>query len=407
MQPFIHSSKQPTEQPRRRPQPHTLLPLVGVTIAVVALVLSLSPPALAQAGLTVPPSGGNQKASVTQQLGLVTVSVDYSSPDVTAPDGTDRRGNIWGQLVPWGLSSAAFGNGKPMPWRAGANENTVFTTSHDIEIEGKPLAAGRYGLHMIPGEDEWTIIFSNNSASWGSFFYEEDEDALRVTTTAESAPYREWLTYDFTDRQLDTATLALHWEELRIPFEIKVPNSDELYLARIRDDLRDSPGFSWQAWVGASQFCLQGNRCLEQALEWADAAISRQFVGQENFATLQNRYQVLSALGRTDEAQGALAKLVDHRTTGPIQLHGVARQLQAAGNTEKAVELFKLNHERHGDVWPINVGLARAYSAEGKFKKALEYARKARAEAPDALNQGNLDTVIQLLEDGKDFNPTN
>ena len=41
------------------------------------------------------------------------------------------------------------------------------------------------------------------------------------------------------------------------------------------------------------------------------------------------------------------------------------------------------------------------------FPEFIEYAKKARAQAPDPLNQGNLDTIIKLLESGKDFNVTN
>src|SRR4051794_8284191 len=101
-------------------------------------------------GLTLPPSGKNQKASTIQFIGPVKVGIHYSSPAVHGPDGKDRRGEIWGKLVPYGLSNLGFGNGKPGPWRAGANENTVFEVSDAVLIEGQKLAAGRYSLHMIP-----------------------------------------------------------------------------------------------------------------------------------------------------------------------------------------------------------------------------------------------------------------
>ena len=133
-------------------------------------------------GLTLPPSGNNQKAEVAQYIGPVRVTIEYSSPAVHTADGKDRRGQIWGKLVPYGLADLGpFGNGKPDPWRAGANENTVFTAAEDVVIEGKPLPAGRYGLHMIPGKEEWIIVFSKNSNAWGSFSYDESADALRVT----------------------------------------------------------------------------------------------------------------------------------------------------------------------------------------------------------------------------------
>lgn len=129
-----------------------------------------------------PPSGDNQKSVVIQHIGgIAKVTVQYSSPDVTSPSGEDRSGKIWGQLVPYGLTDLGFGNGNPAPWRAGSNENTVITFSHDVKIEGQALKAGAYGLHLIAQETgPWTWIFSHNTTQWGSYFYDENEDALRV-----------------------------------------------------------------------------------------------------------------------------------------------------------------------------------------------------------------------------------
>src|SRR5579872_3364630 len=145
------------------------------------IALAVSASAQIIPGLSVPPSGNNQKASVTQYIGPVRIAIEYSSPAVHGPDGKDRRGQIWGKLVPYGLTDLGFGNGKPAPWRAGANENTVFTVSDNVSIEGKELPAGRYGLHMIPGQEEWVLIFSKDANAWGSFYYEDAHDALRVT----------------------------------------------------------------------------------------------------------------------------------------------------------------------------------------------------------------------------------
>ncbi|MEM7678571.1 MAG: DUF2911 domain-containing protein, partial [Myxococcota bacterium] len=138
-------------------------PLLSNLIAVIA---ALPATAIAQ-NITLPPSGDNQKASVSQWIGLVKVSVSYSSPDVTGPNGADRTGKIWGQLVPYGFSKIGFGTcGDECPWRAGANQNTIFTVSHDVLVEGQRLKAGSYGLHMAPGKNKWTIIFSRNTSSW-------------------------------------------------------------------------------------------------------------------------------------------------------------------------------------------------------------------------------------------------
>ena len=108
------------------------------TMLRLALTIALAVPAGAQIipGLTIPPSGNNQKASVTQYIGPVRITIDYSSPAVHGPDGKDRRGQIWGKLVPYGLTDLGFGNGKPAPWRAGANENTVFAVSETSRSKG-------------------------------------------------------------------------------------------------------------------------------------------------------------------------------------------------------------------------------------------------------------------------------
>src|SRR5260370_11940787 len=168
----------------------------------VSLPLALTGALFAQfPGLTLPPSGNNQKASVAQQIGPVRITIDYSSPAVHSPAGEDRRGKIWGKLVPYGLTNLGFGNGNPGPWRAGANENTVFAISIDVLVEGKPLPAGRYGLHMIPGTEEWTIIFSKNSTAWGSFFYQESEDALRVAVKPHKDEYPRGVNHECTARR--------------------------------------------------------------------------------------------------------------------------------------------------------------------------------------------------------------
>lgn len=114
-------------------------------------------------GLTLPPLGDNQKTVVTQYMGLVSVTLTYNSPDVTSPAGEDRTGEIWGKLVPYGLTDPGFGTAEEAPWRVGANENTTISFSHDVEVEGRALAAGTYGVHMIPGQNEWVEIFLLNA----------------------------------------------------------------------------------------------------------------------------------------------------------------------------------------------------------------------------------------------------
>lgn len=157
------------------------------------------------------------KASVAQRLGVDTdITIDYSRPGV-------KERKIWGELVPYGLAPGnKYSEEKPYPWRAGANENTTIEFNKDLLIEGKKVPAGKYGIHMIPSEKDWIIIFSKKNSEWGSYSYDEKEDALRITVKPVKASFQEWLLFGFEDLAGNAATVFLHWEELKVPFKIEL-----------------------------------------------------------------------------------------------------------------------------------------------------------------------------------------
>jgi len=372
-------------------------------LGAALMALSQTPELLAQR-MTLPPSGGHQRSTITQAIGLVEVAVSYSGPQVTAPDGTDRRGKIWGGLVKYGLQKEAYGTcGDQCPWRAGANENTVFRVSHPVLMEGKPLPAGAYGLHMIPGADEFTVIFSRNSTSWGSYFYTAKEDALRVTVKPRKAPYTHTLTYEFVERKPDRATLALRWDELEIPISITIENPTALWVENLGKELRGQRGGAWESWDEAARYCLQNKVNLSEALKWADYAAHATYVGVENFQTLSTLSDAQTANGLADESKKTMQKALSHPTATATEIHGYGRQLQMQGKTSEAIAAFELNAKRYPGVWPVNVGLARANAAAGKPKEALKYAKLALAQAPDEGNKANLKKVVEMLEAGKEW----
>ena len=372
------------------------------TVALVAAALIVVPVLASAQIVTLPPDGKNQKASVSQWIGLVEVNVTYNSPKVTAPDGTDRTGKIWGQLVPYGMANLGFGTcGDQCPWRAGANENTVFRVSQDVKVEGQPLAAGAYGLFMIPGQEEWTVIFSKNSTSWGSFFYNAVEDALRVKVKPKKSDFNHWLTYEFTERQPDRATVALKWEYLQVPWTITVDNANELYVENLRRQLRNAPGFNWEGWQEAADFCFDNKINLKEGLVWAQNAVSLPYIGQENFFTLRTLANLQAANGLTAEAEKTFQKAINYPGATPLDLHQYGRQLLAAGEKDRALMVFETNAKLHPNVWPVNVGLARGYAAVGRTQEAIKYAKLAVRQAPDEGNKKNLQKMIEDLESGE------
>jgi hypothetical protein len=356
-------------------------------------------------GLTLPPSGNNQKAEVVQYIGPVLITIEYSSPAVHTADGKDRRGQIWGKLVPYGLADLGpFGNGKPDPWRAGANENTVFTAAEDVVIEGKPLPAGRYGLHMIPGKDEWIIVFSKNSNAWGSFTYDESADALRVTVKPHPHEYREYLTYEFPVRKPAEAVAELQWEDMAVPWTIRVASVADIYISRLRQELTSVPGFNWQGFQSAAQYCVQENTHLEQGLKWAEDSIAKPFVGEANFTTLSTKADILAKLGRNQEANSIMETAIKLPSATALAIHQYGRQLLAEKKVDEALAVFQYNASRYKDEWPVHVGLARGYAAKGDTKQALEHAKKAVAQAPDPLNKQSLEAMVKALESGQPIN---
>ncbi len=163
----------------------------------------------------VPPS---LKASVMQRLGVDTdITIEYSRPGV-------KGRKIWGGLVPYGLAPGnRYSDGKPFPWRAGANKNTTIEFNKDVLIEGNKLPAGKYGIHMIPSEKDWIIIFSKNNSAHGSFSYNQEEDTLRVTVTSVEAPHQEELMYRLNDPAGKNATAFLGRQKLKVPYKIELP----------------------------------------------------------------------------------------------------------------------------------------------------------------------------------------
>ena len=132
----------------------------------------------------------SQHATVMQQVGLTDVKIDYHRPGV-------KGRQIWGALVPYN-----------QVWRAGANQNTTISFSNDVIIAGKKIPAGIYGLHMIPTETDWTIILNRDYRAWGSFFYNERNDMMRLTATPEACDFQEWLIYSFDEVTPNSTTAS-------------------------------------------------------------------------------------------------------------------------------------------------------------------------------------------------------
>lgn len=361
------------------------------------LFTSIAFSSFAQITLTQLPSGGNKKAMVGERIGLTDVTIQYDRPGVKG-----REGKIWGQLVPVGFTDQGFGNSKAAPWRAGANENTTIEFSNDVKIEGQPLKKGKYGFFVAYDPTEATLIFSNNATSWGSFYYNDKEDALRVKVKpVKTANSVEWLKYEFLNQTENAATVALEWENLMIPFKVEADYVKD-QLASFQNELRSNRGFYWLAWNQAAQWCLQHDVNLEQALQWADSASSQTFGGNTVFAPKVTKAQILEKLGRSGEATALMKEALPLANMN--EMHMYARSLVTLKKPKEAMEVFQVNYKKNPAQFTTLVGLTRGYSAMGDFKNALKYAEQALPLAPDTVNKNSVASMIEKLKKGQDVN---
>jgi hypothetical protein len=348
------------------------------------------------AQMDLPPSGNNPRATVSEEVGITSITIKYSRPDVNK-----REGKIYGEgqsfPVPYGFTTTNLNTNKnTQPWRAGANDNTLISFEHDVKVEGKDIKAGTYGLHMAVWPDKVTIIFSNQTGAWGSFYYEEKNDALRVDVkpvkTDKSAEY---LKYEFIEHKPKYCVIALQWEMLSIPFRVDV-DVDNIVVAKLREEVTGQKGFNAFNMLAAANYCINNNINLEEGLAWAQrAALTKTY---STLNTLSNAYAKNNKIAQADSAMNEALVFANAN-----QYLGAGRAAITAKRLDRAQEIFNANQKKHGDVYAVNAGYMSYYSAKADFKKALEFAEKALAQAPEP-QKATINANITKLKEGKDIN---
>ncbi|HEX9963066.1 MAG TPA: DUF2911 domain-containing protein, partial [Pyrinomonadaceae bacterium] len=306
------------------------------------------------------PNGYTKKAMVSEQVGLTQITITYHRPAVKG-----REGKVWGELVHKGFVDQGFGNGKPAPWRAGANENTVIEFDNDVKIEGQTLPKGKYGLFIAYDAAESIVIFSRRTDAWGSFFYDEKEDVLRVKVKPQPIEKSvEFLKYEFSNQTPDSAVVALAWEKLSIPFKVEVDYLKQQFDALVAES-QNPRSFTSQSLNIAAGWTLQNNYQLEKGLEWATKATSQSFPGDPtSFPALSTKAAILNKLGRADEAAAVIKSALPFGSV--VQLQQLGRQLLAAKKPKAALEVFQFNYGKHPNQFITLTGMARGLSANGE-----------------------------------------
>ena len=323
---------------------------------IILFILMLAAVVSAQTQLTAPQV--SQKASVSQTIGLTDITINYHGPKVNGRE-------VWGKLVPYNEV-----------WRGGANENTTISFSDPVKIEGKDLSAGTYGLHFIPTENNWTVIFNKNYWSWGSFNYREADDQLRVSVKPEKTDFREWLSYSFDNPEANSVDAVMRWEKLSVPIHITL-DVHELVIQHMKKELDNLQGFFWQGWNQIAAYALVNDMHLKDAMNWVDKSINF----NKNFTNQMTKAGLLEASGNSTEAAELKKSVMADATEAEINTYGY--QLLQMGKNSEAIEVFMRNTQDHPDSWNVWDSLGEAYGITGNKTLAVKYYSKAYDMAPE------------------------
>ena len=323
-------------------------------------------------------------ATVSQTVGISTITVNYSRPSV-------KGRQIWGALVPYGWNAQGFGTGNKAPWRAGANENSVIRFSHTATVEGQLVPAGSYGLFFVINNDNsGEVVLSKDYRSWGSFFYEPKQDLLHAKIQLREIPETEMLTYDFMNITKNTAELVLNWEKKQFPVKIAFA-VDDIVMANASEELKSTTGFSWMGYSSAANYALQNKVNYDQALEWIDKAIAM----NRNFTTLSTKSGLLQAIGKTSEADKTMNDALVLATE--IEINQYAYQLLADKQQEKAIQMFILNTRRFPQSANAWDSLGEGYALGGDKKNAISCFRKSLTLNPPDNVRANSEKYLKQL----------
>ncbi len=346
--------------------------------------------------LHLPDADVNYKCKTGRKVGVTDIDITWNAPGVKG-----REGKIWGSPVAYyGFTVLGFGSNVQSPWRAGADENTTISFNTDVSINGKKLSAGKYGFFIALYPDSCTLIFSKNSAGWGSYFYNSDWDVLRVSTRQQKdmKDSKERLEYNFAKQTDHSVEVALEWEYWRIPFTVEVDLAATT-LHSIRTQLSGAMGFDPPSLEAAANWCLQNKVNYEEALSWINTAVDPSLGGVNSFRVISIKAGLLEGLNRKEEAGKLIQAAIE--TANVTDLHNYGRQLLGEKKVKEALVVFEKNYTKNNGAWPTAAGMMRGYSASGDLKKALEYAKKAVIQAPSPAVKRIMEDAVKTLESGK------
>lgn len=357
---------------------------IKLSISALAICLTLSVQAQFHTMKIPQPS---PKVVETQRLGITDITLDYSSPSVNGRD-------VWNEVI------NAYGDPN-LAWRAGANLNTRISFSTDVTINGNPLKAGGYGIHIDKSEDGYIIMFAHHDNQWGSYYLDRDNHVtLRVKVQGEEAPFSEQLDYEFLNRTDSSLVVGLEWAEKRLPFTVAV-NLKKTVIENFRYELLGINTYRWEAWNDAANWCLNHETNLEEALEWVDRSINggyNGFASNKNITNMTTKARLLHKLNRRSDLIEIITE-VSEMEMSAYQINQFSIFLLQSGNPESAEDLLKSAVAKFPDAWYLKLNRGITYYMRDNPKKALKELNSIKDITPENF-QPRLGEIISEIQSG-------
>jgi Protein of unknown function (DUF2911) len=253
----------------------------------------------------------SQRQEIVQTVGDTRIAITYDRPNVKgrtnifgceSTDVVPKSGVTYPCLVP---------NGQV--WRTGANENTVVEVSNEVKINGNVLPAGKYGLHTIPGKDEWTIIFSKDNDKWGSYSYDASKDQLRVKVKPMIGEMSETMSLGFENVRPAMADIVVRWEKVRVPFTVDIGDMQPRVLNYIREQMKNVKADDFSSQPSGARYVFDNKitASYDEAIGWLDAFLKK----RETPGALGLKANLLAETGKTAEAIAAAEKALQIAAT--------------------------------------------------------------------------------------------
>jgi len=334
------------------------------------------------------PAAATSGATVTHQIGLVSVSIDYSSPHVHSPTGEDRKARSgWARPLRDGQPGLRDLR-RELPWRAERTRTRCSLSRTTSRSRASRSAAGPMASTSFPGKDEWTILLQD-STSWGSFNLPTQRGRPAGEGEAEP-PSTRVLTYEFPDASSirppspQVGDLAVSSSPSRSTTRTTLLREPEPWTcARARLRLART---GWPPPIHHGEQDPSGHRP-----QVAQQATNPAFAGR--------RTSPLSTLATSKpERQGRRA---GKTMIAPSRPHAQPMDLTstAAGSSPiSASEGLRAQRQAAPNVWPVHIGLARGLRALAKRRKPLTEAKLAIPQAPDEGNKKNLQGILVQIE---------